>query len=280
MKRVGIVLVAGALLAVPTAGAAARGTDIDTGFRSQALGAQLHYEVYLPPGYDSSGLRYPVIYFLHGLPSSESAYRGVGFLEKALDAAGTPAILVAPQGARAGQADPEYLDRGAGQRWETAISTELPRAVDARFRTIPSRAGRALIGVSAGGYGAMHIGLTHVRDYSVVESWSGYFRPTDPTGTQVLDLGSEDENVRADVHKQAQRNRVLLHTLPTFIAFYVGRQDARFVAENRQLNAELTQAEIPHVFRVYAGGHDQSLWQQYAAPWLQLALARLAPARA
>jgi len=60
--------------------------------------------------------------------------------------------------------------------------------------------------------------------------------------------------------------------------FYVGRDDTRFADENRQLNLELTHAGIPHVFRVYAGGHDQSLWQRYAAPWLTLALNHLTPA--
>jgi hypothetical protein len=35
---------------------------------------------------------------------------------------------------------------------------------------------------------------------------------------------------------------------------------------------------VPHVFRIYAGGHQQSLWTRYAEPWLALAVAHLAPA--
>lgn len=254
------------------------GTTIDTAYTSKALRSTLRFAVYLPPGYASGGTRYPVIYFLHGLPSPADAYRNIGYLEQALDATGRPAILVAPQGARAGEADPEYLDRGTGRRWETAIATELPRVVDSRYRTIRSRAGRALIGLSAGGYGAMHIGLEHLRDFSAVESWSGYFRPTDPSGTTLLDLGSDRENARVDVHQQARRNRVLLRRFPTFIAFYVGAGDTLFAAKNRRLNQELSAAGIPHVFRVYPGGHDLALWQRNATPWLGLALARLAPA--
>jgi enterochelin esterase-like enzyme len=269
--RCAIVVLATALLAV--SGAGARGTGLDTSFRSAALGAALHFEVYLPPGYDTSGERYPVVYFLHGLPSSETAYRDVGFLERALDALPQKAILVAPQGARAEEPDPEYLDR-----WETAIARELVRTVDARYRTIATRRGRALIGLSAGGYGAMHLGLEYLRDFSAVESWSGYFKPTDPSGTRVLDLGSDSRNTQANVHEQARRNRALLRALPTFIAFYVGRGDTRFVAENRQLNTELSLGGVPHVFRIYPGGHEHSLWQRYARAWVGLALARLAPA--
>jgi enterochelin esterase-like enzyme len=77
---------------------------------------------------------------------------------------------------------------------------------------------------------------------------------------------------------QTARVRTELRSLPTFIAFYVGRGDTRFAAENRRLNRELTAARIPHVFRLYSGGHEQSLWARYATSWLALALRHLAPA--
>ena len=250
----------------------------DSGFHSVALGGVLHFEVILPVDYDTSGRRYPVIYFLHGLPAGGGDYRGLGFVQRALDGLGPKAILVVPQGARGGDSDPEYLDRGPGREWATAIASELPRVVDARYRTIASRKGRALIGLSAGGYGAMHLALGHLADFSVVESWSGYFHPTDPTGLQGLDLGSQQDNDRVNVHAQARQISARLRSLPTLIAFYVGRGDTRFAAENRQLNQELSRGGIGHVFRLYPGGHDQSLWGRYAPAWLALALSHLTQA--
>jgi enterochelin esterase-like enzyme len=249
---------------------------VDTSYTSHALGGRLHYEVYLPPDYDSSRLRYPVVYFLHGLPASDTSYRSVRFVERALDRASRPAILVVPQGARAGETDPEYLNHGSGDNWGDAISLELPRVVDSRFRTIPNRDGRALIGLSAGGYGAMHLALKHLSLFSVVESWSGYFHPTDPTGTKPLSLGSPDRDAKADVHAQLAATKARLHSQETYIAFYVGRKDWRFAAENEQLNRELSRAGVPHLFRLYPGGHDQRLWQSHAPAWLELALAHLA----
>ena len=59
--------------------------------------------------------------------------------------------------------------------------------MDTHYRTIASRRARALVGVSAGGYGAVLLALHHLETYSVVESWSGYFHPTDPDGTSPLD---------------------------------------------------------------------------------------------
>jgi S-formylglutathione hydrolase FrmB len=257
------------------AGSASAQREQDSSFHSAALAGTLHYEVYLPADYDTSGLSYPVVYFLHGLPAPSDGYRSAGFVQNALDRLGKPAILVVPQGARSGDSDPEYLDRGPGRRWETAIALELKHVIDTRYRTIASRGGRAIIGVSAGGYGAMHIGLQYLSAFAVVESWSGYFHPTDPTGTIPLDLGSQALNAAADVHRQTKRVLAQLHALPTLIAFYVGRSDTRFAGENEVLNQELTRLRVPHVFRIYPGGHTQALWAQYAPAWLGLALSHL-----
>jgi putative tributyrin esterase len=236
----------------------------------------LRYAVWLPADYATSGLRYPVVYFLHGLPGNATSYRGIGWLERALDAAGKPAILVAPQGASARERDPEYLGK-----WETSIASDLPRAVDRTYRTIASRNGRALVGVSAGGYGAMHLAFAHLDDFRAVEAWSGYFHPTDPTGTMPLDLGTSARNAAANVHRQLQAEERKLDRSPLFIGFYIGRGDSyrAFVGENEQFNQELSRAGISHVFRLYAGGHSVSLWSRQAPAWLRLALNRLAPAR-
>jgi S-formylglutathione hydrolase FrmB len=275
-----ILALAGAALAAALAGSAA-GTSrqLDTGFRSRALGGELHFEAYLPAGYAQGIRRYPVIYFLHGLPAAPGAYRSIGFVERALDRLGRPAILVVPQAARPGEPDPEYLDRGRGEGWETAIAEELPRVVDSRFRTVPHRDGRALIGLSAGGYGAMHLALEHLDEFSVVESWSGYFEPTNPAGTAVLDLGSTDRNRRASVHAAVAKLAQRLQTRPTTIAFYVGAADTRFRAENVRLHRELAQAGVAHRFALYPGGHSQKLWSAHAPAWLAFALDNLAAAQ-
>ena len=228
----------------------------------------------LPRDYDS-GERYPVIIFLHGLPAGAHAYRDIGFLERALDATGGDAIIVAPQGARAGDSDPEYLDRGPGHKWETAISKDVPRFVDRKYHTIRSRDARALVGLSAGGYGAMLVALHNLQDFGVIESWSGYFHPTDPSGTNALDLGTNEANRRASAHLLVDLLRRDELLRPTFVAFYVGNADTRFRRENVVMHQELRAAGIAHTFAVYPGGHTRSVWQAHAEQWLGLALAHL-----
>jgi S-formylglutathione hydrolase FrmB len=282
VKRLVPALLAFTAVALTLAGAGPSGPAghvVDVGFRSVAISGKLRVAVYLPPGYASSGLRYPVVYFLHGLPARSSAYRGIDFLRRALDQSGRAALIVAPQGARSGDTDPEYLDWGAGRRWETAIAREVPAYVDSHFRTIRERRARAVVGLSAGGYGAVLVALHHLGLFSVVESWSGYFHPTNPRGTQPLDLGSASRNARASAHTFVSSMRRAFARRPTFFAFYIGRGDDRFRDENEQLNRELASAHVPHVFRVYPGGHQQSVWSGHARTWLELALDHLFKAR-
>jgi enterochelin esterase-like enzyme len=270
-KRALVAVIALLCVAAVAAGLATPSSarSFDTSFRSKAVGT-LRFEVYLPAGYAQGTKRYPVIYFLHGLPAGPESYRGADFVEAALESVGASAIVIAPQGATAKNPDPEYL--GA---WEQAIAEELPRVVDARFRTVADRTHRALIGVSAGGYGAMLLGLHHLDKFAAVESWSGYFHPTNPDGTAALDLGSTSANARASAHTLVPKLKQTLASQATFIAFYVGDADDRFLAENRELNRELTEAGVPHVFRVYSGGHDPAVWRAHAPAWLALALNHL-----
>ena len=243
---------------------------------SPAVAGRLRLAVYLPAGYATSSRRYPVVYFLHGLPAAPSSYRGADFLARALAASGRRAIIVAPQGARDNDSDPEYLDWGAGRNWETAITHDVVDYVDSQLRTIRARAGRAIVGLSAGGYGAVMLALHHLPAFSVVESWSGYFHPTDPAGEHALDLGSERANANASAHAFVRSLRRGFARRPTFFAFYVGRGDARFREENRLFHRELTAAGVPHMFRIYPGGHEQSVWSAHARAWLAVAVDHLA----
>src|SRR5262245_50115272 len=154
---------------------------------SPALGGRSQpVDVYLPPGYDTHPReRYPVFYLLHGFPGRPGAFFQtvrMGIVEDVLLAkdVGLPMILVAPFGSSGTFTDEEWANGiAAHQGWETYVARDLVRAVDARYRTIRSGDGRALGGLSEGGYGALNIGLHHPGEFKVLESWSGYERSAD-----------------------------------------------------------------------------------------------------
>ena len=221
---------------------------IDAQVSSVALAGPAHALVVLPDGYATSHRRYPAVYFLHGLPAGSAAYKGSPWLSRLVQKIG-PFILVEPQGARDDDSDPEYLDWGDGRNWSTYLTRELPRYIDAHFRTIPSRDGRVL------------------RDRIVVR-----VLPRDRSNRQVRDSAPGSANVHSLISSLAADET----KRPTFVGFYVGRSDPTFVAENEELDKELSAASVPHRFALYPGGHETRLWADHAAAWLRLALAHLA----
>jgi predicted peptidase len=100
-------------VALATAGAAATRAShvtVERALFSPAVDGRLRLGIYLPADYGTSAKRYPVVYFLHGLPAGSTAYQSASFLADALDRTGRQAVIVAPQSARDNDSDPEYLD--------------------------------------------------------------------------------------------------------------------------------------------------------------------------
>ncbi len=133
--------------------------------------------VYLPPGYSPSR-RYPVAYLLHGMPGGPTSYvYSLHLAERAdaLIASGRtrPFIAVCPP---AGTHHGYYSGEWAGV-WEDYLVRRVVPWVDTNLPTVASAAGRVLAGLSAGGFGAVSIGLRHLGVFGVLESWSGYFHP-------------------------------------------------------------------------------------------------------
>jgi enterochelin esterase-like enzyme len=278
-------LLAAALLVVghvtlATADDPAPGRVVYRSYRSSAIEGPEHMAVYVPAGYDGRR-RYPVIYALHGLPSDDTGYRrlDVAAFGHAAEQAGRPAIVAAPEGARAGDRDPEWHDWGPGRDWESMVAVGVVRVVDREFRTIRDRRARAIIGISAGGYGAALIGVHHLDTFSVIQSWSGYFHPTNRAGTGPMDVGSPQADAAASLHTYVRRLPRSFRRFPTAFGFYIGNQDTRFLRENRRLDRQLRAAGVPHRFAVYPGAHEKRLWMGHMRDWVAHAVDDLLRAR-
>jgi S-formylglutathione hydrolase FrmB len=120
--------------------------------------------VYLPPGYDPS-VAYPLILFLHGADVDEHDFLDPGDL-KALDwmmSRGEipAAIIAAPDGTFEGKnritSTHSLWVNGLGGRFEDHVIAEVLPFVMRTYSVRSERQGHALLGVSAGGYGAMAI---------------------------------------------------------------------------------------------------------------------------
>lgn len=235
---------------------------------SAALGGrQQETYVYLPPGYSASAARrYPVLYLLHGFPGRPLAFITtvqMGVLEDSLTARhrAQPLILVMPFGSTGTFTDKEWVNGAtAGNGWGTFVTRDLVRYVDSHYRTVATRAGRGIGGLSEGGYGAINLALQHPREYSLVESWSGYVKP-DPLrsifGPNLQLLASNDpaERLARVAHD--------LRRLGTYFWLYSGTED-HFRAQNRQFARQLTRFHIRNRFFESFGGHNWALWRKNA----------------
>ena len=165
-------------------------------FKTAALGVEKSYVVYLPAGYETSGKRYPVFYYLHGLGGDETNWTEAGKIQQAADVLELEAILVMVDGDDAfyinGVAPVDYdkcIADGVGlfmpghesrrttcvrkRDYETYITKDLIAHIDTTYRTIASREGRAIAGLSMGGFGALHLSLRHLDLFSAAASHSG-----------------------------------------------------------------------------------------------------------
>jgi S-formylglutathione hydrolase FrmB len=235
--------------------------------------------VYLPSGYaQHPQRRYAVLYLLHGFPGRPLAFLAtvqMGIVDDTLTARqrAQPLILVMPFGSTSTFTEEEWVNGAApGNRWATFVSHDLVRYVDSHFRTIATGKGRAIAGLSEGGYGAIDIALHHPREFAVVQSWSGYMRPDKLHSIFGPELQLVDAN---DPRLLIPRVAPQLRRLGTYFWFYSGSTD-RLRGQNAAFARELARLRVAYRYRLVYGGHNWAIWRNNARVAYLAAAARLA----
>ena len=125
--------------------------------------------VYLPPNYQNSNQRYPVIYFLHGFMGDNKMMDMMsGLLDYAIaDNKIKPFIMVIPDEKTTYQGS-FYSNSGVFGDWEDFTAFDLVKYMDENYRTIPKKESRGITGHSMGGYGALKIAMHHPDIFSTV----------------------------------------------------------------------------------------------------------------
>jgi S-formylglutathione hydrolase FrmB len=146
-------------------------------FNSRILKQVVHYCVYLPAGYDAGAnqrpvRRYPVLYFLHGLGDNEQTLFNSGGWTLLDDLRSHQKmgdfLIVAPEGRRS-----FYINSADGSvRYSDFFLQEFLPYIERTYRVRPGRAGRAISGVSMGGYGALRFAFAHPELFSAVSAQS------------------------------------------------------------------------------------------------------------
>jgi S-formylglutathione hydrolase FrmB len=184
-----------------------------------------------------------------------------------------PLILVMPFGSTGTFNDQEWVNGiSAGNGWSTFVSRDLVQYIDAHYRTIATARGRAIAGLSEGGYGAINIAIQHPREFSVVESWSGYVRPDKLHSIFGRNLELLSAN---DPRLLVQSAAPSLRKTGTYFWFYSGSTD-RYRQQNAAFARQLAGLRVPHSYRLVVGGHNWAIWRANAARAYLAAAGRLA----
>lgn len=258
-------------------------------FESRLVGAALPYNVILPADYKSDSAknrRYPVLYLLHGL--SGSAGDWVSERARLADhAAQYPFIVVVPEGRNAWYTDSATVPN---EKFESYFVEELIPDVDRRFRTLAAREGRAVAGLSMGGYGSLKFGLKHPGLFVFAGSMSGalgagswlpdeklpqFVRPSIERVYGPADAPDNETRKANDIFRLARELTPERTKALPFLYLDCGTEDF-LLASNRDFSALLVEKKVPHEFRQLPGGHTWSYWDRQVREVLRLAAERLA----
>jgi S-formylglutathione hydrolase FrmB len=263
---------------------------IDCGaLNSRILRHPVHYCVLLPPGYDAkvstnSKRRYPVLYFLHGLGEDERTLFDTGGWNLIEDLRQQHKIgdflIVAPEGGRS-----FFINSADGKvRYSDFFLDEFMPFIQRKYRIRPGRAGRAISGVSMGGYGALRMASAHPELFSAVSAESAALITDSP---QELDAamhsGSPLGRVLGDVFGRpidvahwrasspfvlAKQHKAGLRTLAIY--FNCGRQDDYGFEQGAEaLHRQLEAERIRHEYHVYPGGHSMTYFLAHIGETLE-----------
>jgi S-formylglutathione hydrolase FrmB len=224
---------------------------------STSMHRNIHSVVIVPDNY-AAGKEFPVVYLLHGYSGNHLDWitKAKGF-EKAADQYNV--IIVCPDGGFGSW----YLNSpvDSTSRYETFIVDELVKSIDAKYKTIKSRTGRAITGLSMGGHGALLLAFKHQDVFGAAGSMSGGvdIRPFPGNWDMAKILGPY-----AVYPENWEKNTVInmLHLLtPKSLAIVIdcGTEDF-FYAVNKNLHEQLLYRNIPHDFISRPGGHSWPYW--------------------
>ena len=242
--------------------------------KSKILGVEKNYSIYLPDGYDNSTERYPVLYLLHGAWGNHKSWNrnGGGEQPRITDeqiakGEAVKMIVVMPDatglGKRRGGKNMGYFNV---QDWpyEDFFFQEFIPYIDQTFRTIATKEGRAIAGLSMGGGGSVVYAQRHPEMFNACYSTSGLLdhryrvsiqNPEEIEWLWSVATTSPVEYLRHATAEQIEKLRTVRWMLDC------GDDDA-LIQTNLDFFMEMHREKVPVEFRVRDGVHDWKFWRE------------------
>lgn len=247
------------------------GTVFRIWYDSPALGLERRMTVYTPAGYETSGKRYPVLYLLHGMGGDEEAWISLGRTAQILDnliaqGKAKPMIVVMPNGNASQEAASGESSRGMVPptmqlpktmegSYEQAFP-EIVKFIDKNYRTIKSKSGRAIAGLSMGGFHSLHISKQYPDMFNYIGLFSAAIMPNKEVSSPIY------ENMEGKLKVQFDKNLALY-----WIA--IGKTDFLYKA-NEEYRKLLDEKGYKYTYYESDEGHIWKNWRIYLTEFVPM----------
>lgn len=261
-----MILVPGSILDVKPV---PHGDLITVTYHSSALQAERQLYVWTPPGYTGKGKPLPVLYFYHGFGDTGRSAIDQGRIPQMMDnllADGKieSMLVVVPdtETDAKGMVPEDFVPQERRKVFyplnakaaDTELMNDIIPLIDQRYNTRKDADGRALAGLSQGGYQALVSGMNHLERFGWLATFSGVTTTTVP-----------DEGVSARFNDPQAINKQLRN-----FTVVVGDKDVVTGKDIAGLKAELEKQKINFEYHEYPGlNHEMDVWRPAYAEFVQ-----------
>ncbi len=220
----------------------------DDQISSESLGGSQHYAIYLPPGYDTSSLEYPVLYLLHGMWGTYLDWPSHGMAGVANNLINwediEPMVIAMPDGL-----DAFYCNNynGGDMLYEDYFIEEFIPYIESNYRIRDSKQNRAIAGLSMGGYGTTFHAFKRPELFCCAYSMSG-----------ALSMGEAAPDLQELITSLTSEQ---LGSLPAY-TMECGTEDFLVYQSNVEFDAFLTGQGVEHTYITRTGTHDWTFWME------------------
>lgn len=238
-------------------------------YNSPSLGMTRRITIYTPAGYETGKESYPVLYLLHGMGGDEEAWINLGRTSQILDnliaqGKALPMIVVMPNGNVAQEAAPGESSLGFYKptmqlpntmdgKYEETFG-DIIKFVESNYRVTAKKSGRAIAGLSMGGYHSLHISRYYPNTFDYIGLFSAAITPDAKVTSKVYD------NFDATLKQQKDNGYKL---------YWIGIGKADFLYKyNTEFRKKLDDIKMPYEFHESEGGHTWTNWRVYLSEFV------------
>lgn len=240
-------------------------------YNSPTLNMKRRLTIYTPAGYETGNKKYPVLYLLHGMGGDEEAWIALGRTAQILDnliaqGKAKPMIVVMPNGNVDHEAAPGESSLGMikptmqlPKTMEGSMEESFPdivNFVDRNYRTVKAKSGRAIAGLSMGGFHSLHISKQYPDMFNYVGLFSAAIMPNEKVKSPIYD------NMEAKLKTQFSKQ-------PALYWIAIGNTDFLYKA-NADYRKLLDEKGYKYTYFESEEGHIWKNWRIYLTAFSQM----------